>query len=148
LDIPNVIMAPTLESELYRVMSVVGHDPVKRVGNWCDRVEEEEEEETRVYDERDFAHLYVWCKEAATHILTVHPEMGLAHEHVVVDPYVRGTTKDTRDIYTGYFMCLAPENEEGQEVKGLNKHAIEAISVTWEEGEETIVQAVVRFHKK
>jgi hypothetical protein len=65
-------------------MGAVGHDPVNGVGNWCDRVEMEEEEETPVYDERDFAHLYVWCKEAAAHILTVHPEMGLAHQHIEV----------------------------------------------------------------
>jgi hypothetical protein len=76
----------------------------------------------------------LWCKEAATHILTVHPEMRLAHEHVAVNPCVWGTKKYTRDIYTGYFMCLAPENEEGEEVEDLNEHAIEAISVTWERG--------------
>jgi hypothetical protein len=101
-----------------------------------------------VYNESDFAHLYVWCKEAAAAILTVHPEMGLAHQHVEVEPCVRGTKKDTRDIYTGYFMCLAPEDEEGEEVEDQNEHAIEAISITWEKGEETIAQALVRNPKK
>jgi hypothetical protein len=74
--------------------------------------------------------------------------MGLAHHHVEVEPCDRGTKKDTRDIYTGYFMCLAPENEEGEEVEDLNEHAIEAINITWEEGEKTIVQAGIRNHKK
>jgi hypothetical protein len=101
-----------------------------------------------VYDEHDFAHLYVWCKEAAAHILTVHPEVGLAHQHVEVEPCVRGTKKDTQDVYTRYFMCLAPQNEEGEEVEDLNEHAIEATNIIWEEREETIVQAVVRNHKK
>jgi hypothetical protein len=97
-----------------------------------------------VYNEDDFSHLYVWCKEAQASILTVHPEMRLARQHVVVEPCVRDTKKDARNIYTGYFMCLAPEDENGEEVEDENEYAIEAISITWEKGEETIAQALVR----
>jgi hypothetical protein len=135
LELPKAIMAPILEQEWHRVMFAVGHDPVTGIGNWCDSVQAEEAEETPVYDKRELAHLYMWCKEAAAAILTVNLEMGLAHRHVEVDPCVRGTKKNTRDIYTGYFMCLAPEDEEGEEVEDQNEHAIEAISITWEEGE-------------
>jgi hypothetical protein len=74
--------------------------------------------------------------------------MGLAHRHVEVEPCVRGTKKDTRDIYTGYFMCLAPQDEDSEEVEDENEHAIEAISITWEKGEETIAQALVRNPNK
>jgi hypothetical protein len=74
--------------------------------------------------------LYVWCKEAHANILTVHQEMGLAHRHVTVEPRVSGTKKDTRHIYTGYFMCLAPEDEDGEEVEDENENAIKAISIT------------------
>jgi hypothetical protein len=56
--------------------------------------------------------------------------MGIAHRHVTVEPCVRGTKKDTRHIYTGCFMCLAPEDENGYEVEDENEYAIEAISFT------------------
>jgi hypothetical protein len=121
----------------------VEHNPVTGVGNWEDCVLATRAEEAQVYNEDDFSYLYVWCKEAQAAILTVHPEMGLAHLHVVVEPCVRGTKKDTRNIYTGYFMCLAPEDKNGEEVEDENEHAIEAISITWEKGEETNAQALV-----
>jgi hypothetical protein len=65
-----------------------------------------------------------------------------------VEPCVRGTKKETLDIYMGYFMCLAPEDEDGEEVEDQNEHAIEAISITWEKGEETIAQALVKNPKR
>jgi hypothetical protein len=126
----------------------MGHDPVNAVGNWEDSVLATKAVEAQVYNESDFTHLYVWCKEAGAAILTVHPEMGLAHRHVEVEPCVRGTKKDTRNIYTGYFMCLAPEDEDGEEVEDQNEHAIEAISITRKKGEETIAQALVRNPNK
>jgi hypothetical protein len=101
LELSNAIMAPIWEQELYRLMFAVGHDSVTGIGNWCDSAQVEEAEETPVYDECEFAHLYVWCKEAAPAILTVNPGMGLAHRHVEVEPCVSGTKKYTRDIYTG-----------------------------------------------
>jgi hypothetical protein len=91
-------------------------------------------------------HLYVWNKEGGALILTVHPEMGLAHKHVVAKPCVKGTEGDARHIYTGYFMCPTPENDLSVEDDDMDEHAIEYISVTWEQGEETILEAVVRNH--
>jgi hypothetical protein len=90
-----------------------------------------------VHNEEDVSHLYGWCKEAHADILTVHPEMGLAHRHLTVEPCVKGTKKDTQDIYTGYFMCLALEDEDGNAVDDEDEYDIEAISITWEMGEET-----------
>jgi hypothetical protein len=69
--------------------------------------------------------------------------MGLAHKHMVAEPCVMGTEGESRHIYTGYFMCLTPEDDAGMEDDDMDEHAIEAISVTWEQGEETIVEAVV-----
>jgi hypothetical protein len=137
-------MAPIHEQEWIRLQFSVGHDPVIGVGNWDDSTHATRAAETPVYNEDDFSHLNVWCKEANASILTVHPEMGLAHQHVVVEPCVRGTKKDTRNIYTRYFMCLAPKDENGEEAEEENEYAIEAISITWEKGEETIARALVR----
>jgi hypothetical protein len=141
-------MAAIYESEWQLLMEVFKNDPAPRAKRrWADEVEEEED--PLVYDEGDFDHLYVWNKDATALILTVHPEMGLAHKHVEVEPCVKGTKGDSRDIYTGYFMCLAPVDDAEEEVEDENAHAIEAISVTWEQGEETLVKAVVRNpHKR
>ncbi len=144
LVLPNAIMAPILEEEWIRTMSLINYHPVLGVGLWAD-----DEEPVPVYDERDFAHLFVWCKHAAANILTIHPEMGLAHQHITVEPCVKGTAPDERRIYTGYFMCLAPEDEEGSELEAdPEEHAIEAIRVDWEHGQETIVTALVRNPNK
>jgi hypothetical protein len=105
-------------------MFSMGHDPVHAVGNWNDSARATEAEEIQVYNESAITHLYVWCKEAGAAILTVHPEMGLAHRHVEIEPCVRGTKKDTRVIYTGSFMCLAPEDKDGEDVEDQNEHAI------------------------
>jgi hypothetical protein len=148
LELPNAIMAPIYERDWNRLMISMGHDRVARVGNWDDSAGATEAEETQVYNESDFAHLYVWCKEAGVAILTVHPDIGLAHRHMEVEPCIRGTKKDIRDIYTGYFMCLAPKDEDGEEVEDQNEHAIEAISITWEKGEEKIAQAPVLDPKR
>jgi hypothetical protein len=128
-------------------METFKYDPAPRaLLRWSDVVEDEEM--PLVYDEDDFAHLYVWSKDASALILTVHPEMGLAHEHVEVEPYVKGTKGDVRDIYKGYIMCLASVDEYGEEVEDENGYAIETISVTWEQGEETIVMAAVSYPDK
>ena len=78
----------------------------------------------------DLSHMYIWCKESQAHVLTVHPEMGLWHQHVIAEPCVRGTKKNSRHIYTGYFMCLSPEDEDGNAVDNEDEYAIEAISLT------------------
>jgi hypothetical protein len=62
---------------------------------------------------------------------------------VVAEPCVKGTEGDARHIYAGYFMCLTPEDDAGMEDDDMDEHAIKAISITWEQGEETIVEAVV-----
>jgi hypothetical protein len=81
-------------------------------------------------------------------ILTVHPEMGLAHRHLTVEPCAKGTKKDTRNIHTGYFTSLAPEDEDGNAVDDEDEYAIEATSITSEKGEETTASALVRNPSK
>jgi hypothetical protein len=88
--------------------------------------------------------MYIWCKDSQANVLTVHPEMGLRHQHVTVEPCVKGTKKDSRQIYTGYFMCLAPEDEDSNTVDDEDEDAIEAISLTWEQGDPTTASALVR----
>jgi hypothetical protein len=98
----------------------------------------------KVYDDMDMFQMYVLCKEAYANILTVHPEMGLRHQHLTVEPCVKGTKKDSRHIYTGYFMCLATEDEDGNAVDNEEEYAIEAISLTWEKGAKTTDSALIR----
>jgi hypothetical protein len=126
----------------------VEHDPVFGVGNKDDSAHTTGAKEKKVYKDEDISHMYVWCKEAHVNILTVPPEMGLAHRHLTVEPCVKGTKKDTRDIYTGYFMCLAPEDEDSNAADDEDEYAIEAISLTWEKGEETTASALVRNPSK
>jgi hypothetical protein len=94
-------MAPIYEQEWLRLQFSVEYDPVFGVGNWDDSVHATRAMDIQVYNDEDLSHMYVWCKEAHANILTVHPEMGLAHRHLTVEPCVKGTKKDTRDIYTG-----------------------------------------------
>jgi hypothetical protein len=66
----------------------VEHDPAFGVGNWYDSVNDtwrREQEQRKEFDDMDPSHMYIWCKESQAHVLTVHPEMGLWHQHVTVD---------------------------------------------------------------
>jgi hypothetical protein len=147
MELPNYIMAPFWEVEWQQVLNLFEHDPSPRAKKrWTDRVEEEKK--PREYDEGNFVHLYVWTKDAGAHILTVHSEMGPAHRHVVAEPCVKGTEGEAHHIYTGYFMCLTPENDAGVEDNDMDEHAIEAISVTWKQGEETILKAFDKIPNK
>jgi hypothetical protein len=58
-------------------------------------------------------------------------EMGLDHHHVLVESNTRdGTRGEVRDVFTGYSMCLTPENNKGVEENDMEAHAIEALRVT------------------
>jgi hypothetical protein len=63
---------------------------------------------------------------------------------LTVEPCLKGTKKDSRHIYNGYFMCLAPEDKDGNAVDDEEEYAIEAISLTWEKGEKTTASAFDR----
>jgi hypothetical protein len=76
-------MAPIYEQEWMRLQFSVECDPVFGVGNSDDSTHATRAAE--VNNKEDSSQLYVWCKEAHTIILTVHPDMGLAHRQMKVD---------------------------------------------------------------
>jgi hypothetical protein len=96
-------MASIYEQEWLRLQYSVEHHPVFGVENRDDSAHATRAKEKKVYHDDDISHMYVWCREAHANILTVHPEMGLSHRHLTVEPCVKGTKKDTRHIYTFHF---------------------------------------------
>jgi hypothetical protein len=92
--------------------------------------------EEDAYHEEDFAHLMIFDTNAGTHVLTIHPEMGLTHQHTQVEYPSGGLSDKVRTIFTGHFMVLTPS--EGEE-ESEEEHAVEALRVTW--GEDNVSEA-------
>ncbi len=97
--------------------------------------------EDDAYHEGDFDHLMIYDASAGTQVLTIHPEMGLTHQHIQVEYPAGGLTGEVRTILMGYFMVLtSAEGEEEPE----EEHAIEALRVTWGKSSAPEVHALVR----
>jgi hypothetical protein len=73
--------------------------------------------EDDAYHEEDFANLMVFDANAGTHVLTIHPEMGLTHRHTQLEYPAGGLSREVCTMFTGYFMVLTPEGgkEEPEE---------------------------------
>ncbi len=87
-ELPNAAMARIYEQEWLRLQEAVEHDSAFGVGTWYDSTNDtwrREQEQRKEFDDMDPSHMYIWCKESQAHVLTVHPEMGLWHQHVTVD---------------------------------------------------------------
>jgi hypothetical protein len=92
----------------------------------------------------------VYNVHAGARILTIHPEMGMTHQHVLMKPCVPSTRGKILTIYSSYFMCLTPHNENGAEMEdeAEEEHAIEALRVTRGQDVTTKINALVRNPKK
>ncbi len=77
-------MARIYEQEWQRLQEAVEHDPAFGVGNWYDSVNDTWRREQKEFNDMDLSHMYIWCKDSQANVLTVHPEMGLRHQHVTV----------------------------------------------------------------
>jgi hypothetical protein len=118
-------MAPIWASEWQRLITQKRYWD-REESTWDDNAAMDREEDA--YHEEDFAHLMVFNANASTHVLTIHPEMGLTHQHTQVEYPPGGLSDEVHTIFIGYFMVLTPSGgkEEPEE-----EHAIEALRVTW-----------------
>jgi hypothetical protein len=135
-------MVPVWTSEWERV--IIEKKYWERAKNsWGDNGAMDWEEED-AYDKDDFAHLMIYNADSGTHVLTIHPEMGLTHVHTQLEYPTGGLSEEGRTKFTGYFMVLTPEggDEELEE-----EHAIEALRVTWGNDIAPTVDALVRNPK-
>ena len=96
------------------------------------------------YHEEDFDHLMIYDAIAGTQVLSIHPEMGLTHKHVLLEYPAGGLTGKVRTQYTGYFVV--PSSAEGEK-ESEEEHAIEALRVTWGKSSAPEVHALVRNPK-
>ncbi len=140
IEIPLHVMGPVWASEWER--AIIGNKYRERVKNtWGENgardLEDMEEEEA--YNEQDFAHLMVYNADADTHVLTIHPEMGLTHVHTQLEYPTGAPSGEVHTTYTGYFMALTPADGGNEE-----EHAIEGLKVEWGADIVTTVKALVR----
>jgi hypothetical protein len=144
IEIPNQAMPPIWEAEWRGIEASFEHN-TRSEHIWDDLVDQDlEDEKPEAYRAAEFDHLMTRNKEAAC-LLTIHPEMGLDHQHVQVAPNSRGTGGH---VYMGYFMCLTPENDQGVEEDDMEEHVIEALRVTWSPGKKPRAKALVRNPQK
>ncbi len=140
MEIPLHVMGPVWASEWER--AIIGNKYRERVKNtWGENgardLEDMEEEEA--YNEKDFEHLTVYNATSGTHVLTIHPEMGLTHVHTQLEYPTGAPSGEVHTTFTGYFMALTPAGGGNEE-----EHAIEGLKVEWGADIVTTVKALVR----
>ena len=141
LKLPNHIMVSVWASEWQRIIVQEWYWEREK-SCWDDNATMDREDDA--YHEGDFDHLMIYDASAGTQVLTIHPEMGLTHQHIQVEYPEGGLTGEVRTLYTAYFMVLtSAEGEEEPE----EEHAIEALRVTWGEDIVSQVHALVRNQK-